>query len=181
MPIVKRHNPKIDTGVRLLSQQGYSAKEIADELGTSLRTIFNYASDLGVKIGRKYHSNNAPYPHQGNLTPLEDPKTKGPDPEEEIRTNIMKKHVKVMGEKLANLTVEHELKMREVVVALEKHTAIFESVEEMGMSRVEFIDAAIEVGYENLRDNYLRKMQEYEERKAMKDFLEFRAKIRGSS
>jgi hypothetical protein len=62
MTIVKPHNSKIDTGVRLLSQQGYSAKEIANELGTSLRTIFNYASDLGVKIGRKYHSNNAPTP-----------------------------------------------------------------------------------------------------------------------
>ena len=89
--------------------------------------------------------------------------------------------MKDVSEKLATLTVDHELKMREIVVALEKHTAIFESVEEMGMSRMEFIDAAIEVGYENLRDNYLRKMQEYEERKAMKDFLEFRAKIRGSS
>ena len=181
MPIVKHHNPKIDTGVRLLSQQGYSAKEIADELGTSLRTIFNYASDLGIKIGRKHHSNNALNPSHGNQTSREDLRTMRPDPEEEIETNIIKKHAEVMGEKLATLTVEHELKMREVVVALEKHTAIFESVEEMGMSRVEFIDAAIEVGYENLRDNYLRKMQEYEERKAMKDFLEFRAKIRGSS
>ena len=179
MPIVKRHNPKIDTGVRLLSQQGYSAKEIADELGTSLRTIFNYASDLGVKIGRKYHSNSAPYPQQGNQTPPEDPKTKGPDPEEEIKKIIMKKHVKVMGEKLATLTVEHELKMREIVVALEKHTAIFESVEEMGMSRVEFIDAAIEVGYENLRDNYLRKVREAKEREAMKQFLEMRRLIKG--
>ncbi len=179
MPIVKRHNPKIDTGVRLLAQQGYSAKEIADELGTSLRTIFNYASDLGIKIGRKYHSNNALNPSHGNQTPQEDPKTKGPDPEEEIKKNIIKKHLKVMGEKLANLTVEHELKMREVVVALEKHTAIFESVEEMGMSRVEFIDAAIEVGYENLRDNYLRKVREAKEREAMKQFLEMRRLIKG--
>ena len=102
-----------------------------------------------------------------------------PDPEEEIETNIIKKHAEVMGEKLANLTVEHELKMREIVVALEKHTAIFESVEEMGMSRVEFIDAAIEVGYENLRDNYLRKLREAEEREAMKQFLEMRRLIKG--
>ena len=143
MPIVKRHNPKIDTGVRLLSQQGYSAKEIADELGTSLRTIFNDASDLGVKIGRKYHSNNAPYPPQGNQTPPEGPKTEGPDPEEEIRTNIMKRHVKVMGEKLANLTVEHELEMHRIVVALEKHAAIFESIEEMGLTIERFIDVCV--------------------------------------
>ena len=31
----------------------------------------------------------------------------------------MKRHVKVMGEKLATLTVEHELEMRKIVVALE--------------------------------------------------------------
>ena len=179
MPIVKHHNPKIDTGVRLLSQQGYSAKEIANELGTSLRTIFNYASDLSVKIGRKYHSNNAPYPQQGNQTPLEDPKTKGPDPEEEIRTNIMKKHVKVMGEKLATLTVEHELEMRKIVVALEKHAAIFESIEEMGLTKEKFIDVCIEIGYDAAKEAYMKKVREAEERKAMKDFLEMRRLIKG--
>ena len=37
--------------------------------------------------------------------------------------------MKDVSEKLANLTVEHELEMRRIVVALEKHAAIFESVE----------------------------------------------------
>ena len=180
MSIVKRHNPKIDTGVRLLSQQGYSAKEIANELGTSLRTIFNYASDLGVKIGRKYHSNNAQYPPQSDQTPPEYLKTKGPDPEEEIKKIIMKKHVKVMGEKLATLTVEHELEMRKLVVALEKHAAIFESVEEMGLTKEKFIDVCIEIGYDAAKEAYMKKVREAEEREAMKRFLEMRAKIRSS-
>ncbi len=179
MSIVKRHNPKTDTGVRLLAQQGYSAKEIADELGTSLRTIFNYANDLGVKIGRKYHSNNAPYTLQSDQTPPEYLKTKGPDPEEEIKKNIIKKHVKVMGEKLANLTVDHELEMRKLVVALEKHAAIFESVEEMGLSKERFIDVCIEIGYDAAKEAYMRKVREAEERESMKQFLEMRRLIKG--
>jgi hypothetical protein len=181
MPKVKHHDPSIDTNIRLLIEKGYTAREIAAESGKSPMTIYDYASDLGLKFKKgKQHHDKELSPKDPNAPP-EDPKTNKPDPEEQIKENVTKKHVKDVSEKLATLTVEHELKMREVVVALEKHTAIFESVEEMGMSRVEFIDAAIEVGYENLRDNYLRKMQEYEERKAMKDFLEFRAKIRGSS
>lgn len=179
MPIVKRHNPKIDTGVRLLAQQGYSAKEIADELGTSLRTIFNYASDLGIKIERKHHSNNALNPSHGNQTPQEDPKTKGPDPEEEIKKDIIKKHVKVMGEKLATLTVEHELEMRKIVVALEKHAAIFESIEEMGLTKERFIDVCIEIGYDAAKEAYMKKVREAEEREAMKQFLEMRRLIKG--
>ena len=179
MPIVKRHNPKIDTGVRLLSQQGYSAKEIADELGTSLRTIFNYASDLGIKIGRKHHSNNALNPSHGNQTSREDLRTMRPDPEEEIETNIIKKHAEVMGEKLATLTVEHELEMRKIVVALEKHAAIFESVEEMGLSKERFIDVCIEIGYDAAKEAYMRKVREAEERESMKQFLEMRRLIKG--
>ena len=67
--------------------------------------------------------------------------------------------------------------MRKIVVALEKHRAIFESVEQMGMPREEFIDAAIEIGYENLRENYLRKVKEMEDKKAMQEFLEIRKLI----
>lgn len=85
-----------------------------------------------------------------------------------IKENITKKHVKDVSEKLATLTVEHELEMRKIVVALEKHTAIFESVEQMGMPREEFIDVAIEYCYENLRDNYIRKLQNLKERRQSK-------------
>lgn len=60
--------------------------------------------------------------------------------------------------------------MRKIVVALEKHTAIFESVEQMGMPREEFIDVAIEIGYKKLKDVYLMKVREFEEKKAMQEF-----------
>ena len=67
--------------------------------------------------------------------------------------------------------------MRKIVVALEKHRAIFESVEQMEMWREEFIDGAIEYCYENLRENYLRKVKEMEDKKAMQEFLEIRKLI----
>ena len=92
----------------------------------------------------------------------------------------MKKHVKVMGEKLATLTVEHELEMRKIVVALEKHAAIFESIEEMGLTKERFIDVCIEIGYDAAKEAYMKKVREAEEREAMKQYLEMRAKINGS-
>lgn len=97
--------------------------------------------------------------------PPADPNTKGPDPEEMIKENITKKHVKDISERHSTMTVEHELEMRKIVVVLEKYRAIFESVEQMGMPREEFIDTAIEIGYENLRENYLRKLREFEEKR----------------
>ena len=179
MPKIKNHDPLIDLGIVEYVGKGWSAKQIMEKLELKKTTFFKYMSDLGLKIQSKKPVNNRKEPPADPNTPPEDPKDKEPDLEELIKAGIVKKHVKVMGEKLANLTVEHELKMREIVVALEKHTAIFESVEEMGMSRVEFIDAAIEVGYENLRDNYLRKVREAKEREAMKQFLEMRRLIKG--
>ena len=174
MLIVKHHSPKIDSGVRLLEEQCYSTKEMANELGMSPRTIFNYPKDLGltIRIGRLASLKDTP--PQGLCLPSEDPNTKGLNPEKMIKENITKKHVKDISEKLATLTVEHDLEMRKIVVALEKHTAIFESVEQMGMPREEFIDVAIEIGYKELKDVYLKKVREQEEKKAMQEFLEIR-------
>ena len=181
MVIVKHHDPRIDAGIRLLVEKGYSAKEMAVQLKTSPRTIFNYANDLGLTIkGSRRGPKNEKPPQDPDLPP-KDPNGSEADPEKTIKENITKKHVKDVSEKLATLTVEHELEMRKIVVALEKHMAIFESVEQMGMSKEEFIDVAIEIGYYNLKEVYLRKVREYEEREAMKQYIEMRAKLNGGN
>ena len=41
------------------------------------------------------------------------------------------------------MTVEHDRQMPKLILTLEKHNAIFESVEQMGMPRADFIDDAI--------------------------------------
>ena len=156
---MKRHDPSIDTNVRLRIERGYSAGEISAETGKSRITIYAYASDLSLKFKKRGQHHDKEPPRQDPNPPPEDPKTKGQAPEKMIKENITKKHAKDVSKKLATLTVEHELQMRKIVVALEKHTAIFESVEQMGMPMNGFIDAAIEVGYENLRYNYLRKVR----------------------
>ncbi len=179
MPKVKHHDPSIDTNIRLLIEKGYTAREIAAESGKSPMTIYDYASDLGLKFKKgKQHHDKELSPKDPNAPP-EDPKTNKPDPEEQIKENVTKKHVKDISEKLANLTVDHELEMRRIVVALEKHAAIFESVEEMGLSKERFIDVCIEIGYDAAKEAYMRKVREAEERKAMKDFLEMRRLIKG--
>ena len=162
MPKVKHHDPSIDTSVRLLIEKGYSAAEIAAEIGKSRITIYAYANDLGLKFKKGGQHHDKEPPPQDPNPPPEDPKTKGPDPEKMIKENITKKHVKDISEKLATLTVEHELEMRKIVVALEKYRAIFKSVEQMGMPREEFIDVAIEIGYKKVKDVYLKKVREQE-------------------
>ena len=174
MPKVKHHDPSIDTSVRLLVERGYSAAEIAAEIGKSRITVYAYANDLGLKFKKGGQHHDKEPPPQVPDPPLEDPKTMGPDPDKMIKDNITKKHVKDVSDKLATLTVEHELEMRKIVVALEKHTAIFETVEQMGMPREEFIDVAIEIGYKKLKDVYLKKVRELEEKKTMQEFLEIR-------
>lgn len=177
IPFVKRHDPSIDTNVRLRIERGYSAGEISAETGKSRITIYAYASDLSLKFKKRGQHHDKEPPRQDPNPPPEDPKTKGQAPEKMIKENITKKHVKDVSKKLATLTVEHELQMRKIVVALEKHTAIFESVEQMGMPREEFIDVAIEIGYKKVKDVYLKKVREQEEKKAMEEFLEIRKLI----
>ena len=167
MPKVKHHDPSIDTNIRLLIEKGYTAREIAAESGKSPMTIYDYASDLGLKFKKgKQHHDKELSPKDPNAPP-EDPKTNKPDPEEQIKENVTKKHVKDVSEKLATMTVEHELEMRRIVVALEKHAAIFESVEEMGLSKERFIDVCIEIGYDAAKEAYMRKVREAEDREAM--------------
>ncbi len=179
MPKVKHHDPSIDTNIRLLIEKGYTAREIAAESGKSPMTIYDYASDLGLKFKKgKQHHDKELSPKDPNAPP-EDPKTNKPDPEEQIKENVTKKHVKDVSEKLATMTVEHELEMRRIVVALEKHAAIFESVEEMGLSKERFIDVCIEIGYDAAKEAYMRKVREAEDREAMKQFLEMRRLIKG--
>ena len=179
MPKVKHHDPSIDTNIRLLIEKGYTAREIAAESGKSPMTIYDYASDLGLKFKKgKQHHDKELSPKDPNAPP-EDPKTNKPDPEEQIKENVTKKHVKDVSEKLATMTVEHELEMRRIVVALEKHAAIFESVEEMGLSKERFIDVCIEIGYDAAKEAYMKKVREAEEREAMKQFLEMRRLIKG--
>lgn len=179
MPKVKHHDPSIDTNIRLLIEKGYTAREIAAESGKSPMTIYDYASDLGLKFKKgKQHHDKELSPKDPNAAP-EDPKTNKPDPEEQIKENITRKHVKDVSEKLATLTVEHELEMRKIVVALEKHAAIFESIEEMGLTKEKFIDVCIEIGYDAAKEAYMRKVREAEERESMKQFLEMRRLIKG--
>ncbi|MCL4480671.1 MAG: hypothetical protein M1113_04215 [Candidatus Thermoplasmatota archaeon] len=74
--------------------------------------------------------------------------------------------MKDVSEKLATLTVNHELEIRKLIVALEKHAAILESVDEMGLSKEKFIDLCIEMGYDAAKEAYMRKVREAEEREA---------------
>ena len=179
MPKVKHHDPSIDTNIRLLIEKGYTAREIAAESGKSPMTIYDYASDLGLKFKKgKQHHDKELSPKDPNAPP-EDPKTNKPDPEEQIKENVTKKHVKDVSEKLATMTVEHELEMRKIVVALEKHAAIFESIEEMGLTKEKFIDVCIEIGYDAAKEAYMKKVREAEEREAMKQYLEMRRLIKG--
>ena len=78
----------------------------------------------------------------------------------------MKKHVKALGKNLANTTMEHEHETHKLIVALEKHAAILESVDEMGLSKEKFIDLCIEMGYDAAKEAYMRKVREAEEREA---------------
>ena len=57
IPFVKRHDPSIDTNIRLLIEEGYSAQEIASETKKSKKTIHNYAENLGLKFkkGGQHH------------------------------------------------------------------------------------------------------------------------------
>ena len=179
MPKIKNHDPLIDLGIVEYVGKGWSAKQIMEKLELKKTTFFKYMSDLGLKIQSKKPVNNRKEPPADPNTPPEDPKDKEPDLEELIKAGIVKKHVKVMGEKLATLTVEHELEMRRIVVALEKHAAIFESVEEMGLTKERFIDVCIEIGYDAAKEAYMKKVREAEEREAMKQYLEMRRLIKG--
>lgn len=179
MPKVKNHDPVIDEKLREYVGMGWSTKRIMDKLEISKQTLFNYTNDLGLTIGRKKNMDTwKENPRTEEDTP-KDPTKKEPNPEETIKENITKKHVKDISEKLATLTVEHELEMRKLVVALEKHTAIFQSVEQMGLPREKFLDVAIEIGYENAKEAYMKKVREAEEREAMKEYLELRRKMNG--
>ncbi|MCL4480672.1 MAG: TetR/AcrR family transcriptional regulator [Candidatus Thermoplasmatota archaeon] len=74
MPKVKHHDPSIDTNIRLLIEKGYTAREIAAESGKSPMTIYDYASDLGLKFkkGKQHHDKDLS-PKDPNAPP-EDPK-----------------------------------------------------------------------------------------------------------
>ena len=159
MQKIKHHDPAVSTGVRLLIQKGYSARQIASQLGKSARTIYYYAADLGLKTKGERLSHE-----KGESTVI--PDVKRTDREREIIEDMTKKHVKVFGQNLANKTIEHELEMRKLIVALEKHAAIFESVQEMGLSKEKFIDLCIEMGYDAAKEAYMRKVREAEEREA---------------
>jgi hypothetical protein len=180
MPIIKNHDPMIDLGIIEYVGKGWSAKQIMEKLKLKRTTFFNYMSDLGLKIQSKQPVNNGKETPTDPNSPPGDKTKEEPNPEEQIKENITKKHVKDVSEKLATLTVEHELEMRKIVVALEKHAAIFESIEEMGLTKEKFIDVCIEIGYDAAKEAYMKKVREAEEREAMKQYLEMRAKINGS-
>ncbi len=62
IPFVKRHDPSIDTNIRLLIEEGYSTKEIASETKKSKRTIYNYAENLSLKFKKRgrHHDEEPP-------------------------------------------------------------------------------------------------------------------------
>ena len=105
MPIIKNHDPMIDLGIIEYVGKGWSAKQIMEKLKLKRTTFFNYMSDLGLKIQSKQPVNNGKETPTDPNSPPGDKTKEEPNPEEQIKENITKKHVKDVSEKLATLNL----------------------------------------------------------------------------
>lgn len=94
----------------------------------------------------------------------------GADTEQQIMTETEKKHIRKVSDELSNLTRDREINLRKIATILDKHGSVFESVEDMGMPIIDFLDVAIEKTYNQLRGLFMKKLAEREE-KAVKEEL----------